>query len=189
MKNKIIFILMLVLFVLKGNSQVNSETNLISLDTVFNNKTYTLNVGNQARVWSETQKGRGTLTLKSDSLGIHLFVLYHKRLEEFNGKKISRKLTDEEYRSKICTNIMEYYSHAEKNELETYQIHYDAQSHIMTEKIYFLTGNKHVLYTFKVFLEDGNMCFLVFNCAADESRFDWIDQFVATTMEFNKLSH
>ena len=189
MKNNIIFILTLVLFVSRGNTQVYSETPLISLDTVFKNKTFTLKVLNQARVWSEIQKGRGTLTLKSDSLDIHLLVTYNSRLEECNGKKINRKLTDEEYRSEICTNIMEYYSHAEKNELETYQIHYDAQSHIMTEKIYFLTGTKHVLNIYKVFLEDGNMCALVFNCAADESQLYWIDQFVTTSIVFDKLSH
>jgi hypothetical protein len=165
-------------FILALNSfaQVNTVEKAYVLDTVFKEKSYGIMVVDEDHIWSNLLQHNGFYFFKSDSLDLTFQTVFSSRLNQFANKKISSKLSNEEYRAKVCSLVMDYYNHAEKNEEEEYVVTYDAQRHILCEQIKYLKGNKRMTCKFTLFLNDGTICFLLFHC--DTKQLKWVEDYV-----------
>ena len=182
MKTIIYFPIILCLFYTKlVYSQFNLAVNQYTIDTVFSNKRYAIKLNNTDHIWSNSEKHNGIYFFKSDSLDLRLFVMYTSRHKKFLNNKISKKLSNDEYRSRVCSLIMEYYTNAEQNKFEEYILIYDAQSHVLSEKIKSLTSNNRMIYKFNLFLNDGTICHLMFHCS--EGQMKWVEDYLKMNIE------
>lgn len=167
------------------NNLVNSQFNCVfkqyTIDTVFSNKKYGIKLNNSDNYWSYSEKYNGIYSFKSDSLNLRLFVMFTSRYKIFLNNKISKKLSNDEYRSRICSLIMEYYTHAEQNKHEEYILSYDAQSHVLSEKIKSLKVNNRMIYKINLFLNDGTICNLMFHCSIEQMK--WVEDYLKMNIE------
>jgi hypothetical protein len=178
MRTKIAFIVLINLITItSGYTQSEFVKKLYILDTIYYGKKYEINILDNDNVWSESLKRSGVILLKNDSLDLKLNIFFNSRFKKFLDEKISGKLSDDEYRTKLCTLVMKYYTNSENNPSEQYSLSYDAESKILFEKIRFLKNNR-VICKYTVFLENGVICYFMFFAKNDKSIIQFIEDYL-----------